>query len=109
MSRDELHQIAQMDTPASVDIPKTWQGLIAWAIVRVGPALVLSVAVIGATMWAVNKVYSDLAETNRIVLELVRAQSQTNGATAAAIQELSKQVENNTKAMEDAHRRASLR
>lgn len=106
MSRDDLHSLAQSDTPAAVDIPNTPSGLIAWAIVRIGPALVLAVAFIGAVMWAVNKVYSDLAETNRTVLELVRGQSISNGTTAAAIQELSKQVENNTRAMEEAHRRA---
>lgn len=107
MSKDEIHNMANRDTPKSVEIPNTWPGLAAWAMVRLGPTLMIVISFVGVTMWAINKVYNDLSVTNKIVLELVMDQTVTNTTTATAITELSRQVEKNTKAMEEAHQRAA--
>jgi hypothetical protein len=37
MSQNDLHHIAQADSPQSVDIPNTPSGLLGWALVRFGP------------------------------------------------------------------------
>lgn len=42
MSRDELHDAAQADTPAHVDIPATTNGLILWLLGRFGVAVVFA-------------------------------------------------------------------
>jgi len=42
MSRDELHQTAQADTPAHVEIPATTNGLILWLLGRFGVAVVFA-------------------------------------------------------------------
>lgn len=42
MSRDELHQTAQVDTPQYVEVPATTNGLLLWLLGRFGVAVVFA-------------------------------------------------------------------
>lgn len=42
MSRDELHQTAQVDTPHYVEVPATNNGILLWLLGRFGVAVVFA-------------------------------------------------------------------
>lgn len=65
MSLDELHQHAQESTPASINIPKTWSGVAAWAIGQFGPGAVFLLLLI--------PVYLDLKVSNQQFVEISSA------------------------------------
>ena len=44
MSQEELHQLANADTPAVVQVPKTINGLIIWALARFGGGAIFALA-----------------------------------------------------------------
>jgi hypothetical protein len=56
MSQDELHAIANRETPEPVEVPNTWQGLIVWALAKFGSGLVVA----GVFGWGIVHVYSDM-------------------------------------------------
>lgn len=58
--------------------------------------------------WALGGIYTDLSKANASVLEIVRGQTAATEKLAITLSELSKQVENNTRAIAY-DRRASLR
>jgi len=64
MSREELHDAAQADTPASVEIPNTTNGLILWLLGRFGVA----VAFAAATYF----VYQDMRSDRKELFEAYR-------------------------------------
>lgn len=58
MSREELHQTAQADTPAHVEIPATTNGLILWLLGRFGVAVVFALS----TFYVYQDMRADRAE-----------------------------------------------
>lgn len=96
MSRDELHSYANLDTPQHVRVPNNWPGLISWAVGRFGVGIVFAAAV----AWFANRVYDDMKVLNGQVLDAFKEQARTNVQQVMAIQEL-------TRAIDDAHRRAT--
>jgi hypothetical protein len=58
MSRDELHQLAQNDTPAAVEVPKSFNGLVIWALARFGGGAIFAVA----CFWVYKDMRADRAE-----------------------------------------------
>jgi hypothetical protein len=56
MSQEELHGIANHDTPSGIEVPNTWQGLIVWALARFG----VGIAVAGVFGWGIVEVYADM-------------------------------------------------
>lgn len=109
MSQDDIHTIAQKDTPEAVTVPNTLIGLVIWATGRFGPALIIALACVVGIAGFLTKVYEDLGRTNAIVLDMVRTQTSANEATASALRELSRQIEANTRSVDEAHRRAVQR
>lgn len=61
MSQDDLHQVAQVDTPDHVEIPNTSQGLILWLLGRFGVAVVFA----ASTFYVYQDLRSDRAELLR--------------------------------------------
>lgn len=104
MSKDQLHAIAQMDTPEAVQVPNTWAGLIAWGFTRFGTTVMVLIICLAFGGAAVNRMYDDNARTGALVLELVRSQASANARLEATLSELAKQVENNTRAVTDLQR-----
>lgn len=68
MSRDELHDAAQADTPAYVDIPATTNGLILWLLGRFGVAVVFA----ASTFYVYQDMRSDRAELFNAYRENIR-------------------------------------
>jgi Flp pilus assembly protein TadB len=96
MSRDDLHSVANADTPRDVEIPNTWQGLIVWAIARFG----VGILVAGVFGYATKEIYADMRSDRMQLLEAYRDNTR-------AIQEFSSRIHSLQQAMDDAHRRAS--
>lgn len=65
MSLDELHQIAEKATPADVNVPQTWGGLLVWAVGKWGVGVVFLALLV--------PVYQDLKISNRQLAEISSA------------------------------------
>ena len=85
MSLEEIHETAQRTTPAEVDVPKSWCGLIVWAATKWGIGVVFGAMLV--------PVYQDLREANSQLLAITRA-------NVAAMQSLSSAVERQTREIE---------
>lgn len=59
MSTDSLTAAANADTPQNVIVPPGWSGLIVWLIGRVGPSVVIALAIAVACGYALRQVYED--------------------------------------------------
>lgn len=101
MSRDELHQLADHDTPSIVRVPNTITGLLMWATGRFG----VGILVAAAAMYATAKVYTDLTLQNARILEVIVAQTRTSQETAEAIKEMRRSIEDQNRTIQEAHRR----
>lgn len=78
-----LHAIAQNDTPAVVDVPQGWNGLIMWMVGRFGSGILLALA----CGWALGRVYEDHAKlTDRLMIILERRAVVDSEMTSALIQ-----------------------
>lgn len=89
MSQHELHDLAQKDTPSTVEVPPNWAGLAAWAIGRLGVGVMFA-AVFG---WWLMTVYGDLRMDASRVLSAFERQAETNANTVTALQQLTLAVE----------------
>jgi hypothetical protein len=96
MSKEQLVEIANNDTPQGVEIPGNWPGIFAWVLGRFG----LGVGVAIVFGWFTVRVYEDLQRQNDRILDAFRQQTSSNAEHVHAIRELAKRIE-------DAHRRAS--
>jgi hypothetical protein len=96
MSKTQLVEIANNDTPQAVQVPSNWPGILAWVLGRFG----LGVGVAAVFGWFTVRVYEDLQRQNERVLDAFRQQTISSGEHVHAIRELSKRIE-------EAHRRAS--
>jgi uncharacterized protein involved in exopolysaccharide biosynthesis len=95
MSKEEIHSIADADTPKEVNIPQTWQALVVWAIARFGVGLVVA-AVFG---YSTTIVYNDLKASRDQLLDAYKDNTRTMGAFQQQLQELERTID-------EAHRRA---
>lgn len=113
MSQDEIHSLAQKDTPQAVEVPKSTAGLVMWAIGRFGSGAVIAIA----AGYAAVRIYTDMQlqtasqladqkAQNAQVVEMIRNQMTSQSEVATALKEIGRQLESNTRAIEDAHRRA---
>ena len=94
MSQDELHAIATRDTPAAIEVPNTWQGLIVWALARFG----VGIAVAGVFGWGIVHVYTDMRSDREQLLEAYRDAIQV-------MQSVATKLDAQTDAIEDLSRR----
>ena len=65
MSLDDLHEVAQKNTPADINVPQTWGGLFVWAIGKWGVGVVF--------LGLLVPVYQDLKASNNQLVEVSRA------------------------------------
>ncbi len=56
-----LHQVAQSDTPSTVDVPNTTTGLVLWLVGRFGGGVLIAVVAV----YGLNQVYADLRDEIR--------------------------------------------
>lgn len=95
MSKAQLAELANADSPEGIQIPPTWPGIVAWMVARFGVGI--GVAVVFG--WFTVRIYADLQRQNDRILEAFQQQTVTNGEHVHAIRELAKSIE-------EAHRRA---
>ena len=84
MSRDDLHEVAVSTTPADVEVPKTYTGLIVWAVGKWGIGIVFGAFLV--------PVYMDLKESNLRFAEVSHANVQVLNALANEVRESSLSV-----------------
>ena len=93
MSADDLHEIADQSTPESVEIPKSYTGLVVWAIGKWGIGVVFAAFLI--------PVYQDLKASNQRLADISQANVQVLTALAQKIDSTNQQVQR----MDDSIRR----
>jgi hypothetical protein len=86
MSKDDLHTFASDSTPQSVEIPKTYAGLLVWAVGKWGIGILFAVFLV--------PVYQDLKASNQRVADVIQS-------TVQVLTSLSEKVE---KGNQDIHR-----
>lgn len=96
MSKEQLAEIANRDTPSNIEVPGSWPGILAWVLGRFG----LGVGVAVVFGWFTVRVYGDLQRQNDRILDAFRQQTLSNAEHVHAIRELAKRIE-------EAHRRAN--
>lgn len=93
MAPENLHQMAVETTPQSVEIPKTYAGLIVWAIGKWGIGIVFAAFLV--------PVYQDLKESNMRLAAMTEANVEVLMALATKIDATNQQVQR----MDDSLRR----
>lgn len=89
MSRDDIHQIAQRDTPPEVIVPNSWPALAVWATGKFGVGFIVAVAF----AFAAHQLYGDMKIRDDKVLAAFENSARAQVETAAAIREMTKAVE----------------
>jgi cell division protein FtsB len=95
VSKEELHSIAEADSPNQVSIPQTWQALVVWAIARFGVGLVVA-AVFG---YATTIVYQDLKTSRDQLMEAYKDNTRI-------METFNRQLDEMERTIDEAHRRA---
>jgi len=84
MSKDTVHSLAQADTPAIVDVPNTWSGLLIWAVGRFGSGILIAALCVAGIV----RVYGDLKEQNQVLITLIKEQTAASSGLQSALYEL---------------------
>lgn len=101
MSTDTLHIIAQNDTPAAVDVPKTMSALVLWAIGRFG-GIVVATFMASAAAWTL---YGDHKVQNERMFQFIEKRIDADLKLADAIQRMTSAVNDIAVEARTAHRR----
>lgn len=78
MSKEELHNAAQLDTPAAVQVPQNWCGIIVWAVGKWGVG--------GIFLAMLVPVYMDLKQSNERFAEIASSTARAVDALAIKIE-----------------------
>ena len=97
MSKDDLYNAAQRDSPSYVDLPKSWPGILAWITIKLGPWAVIAV-VCG---WATSVVYTHQREDQQLLLAAYQANIQAMDAFTSQLRSMQDTID-------EAHRRAFI-
>lgn len=93
MSADDLHQIASDSTPQNVEIPKSYAGLMVWALGKWGAGAVF--------LFLLIPVYQDLKSSNQRLADISVANVEVLRALALRVDAATDRIER----MDDAVRR----
>ncbi|MBE2178880.1 MAG: hypothetical protein IAE97_00205 [Chthoniobacterales bacterium] len=89
MSKDDIHQVAQRDTPPEIVVPNTWPALAVWATGKFGVGFLMAIAF----GFAANQVYGDMKARDDKVLAAFENSARSQAETAGAIREMTKAIE----------------
>ena len=103
MSTTSLHNFAQQDTPNVVDVPKSWRGLIVWAVGRFGGGILMAMA----CGWALMRVYDDHALQTRQLMTILEQRARVDAEMTLAVNQLRSAVQEVAKEARDAHRNSN--
>lgn len=96
MGKDQLIQVANMDSPSGVDVPPTWRGLLSWAVIRFGVGIAIA-AVFGIML---KEVYRDMRSDRQELLSAYLSNSETLSKNLMIIQQISNEQTSQAKAIE---------
>lgn len=85
MSQDDLHQVAQVDTPQHVEIPNTPQGLTLWLLGRFGVAVVFA----ASTFY----IYKDTRADRRELFDAYQKNMEINMGVKNALEQMNREIE----------------
>lgn len=88
MSKEDLVEAANADTPAAVKVPPTWSGILAWATIRYGLGIVMA-AVFGV---ATRQVYNDLQRNQERLLAAYLEATVASNRNADAIENMTDEM-----------------
>ena len=73
MSKDELHAIAEQDTPEHVEVPNTWPGLAVWLVGKfgVGAIFMFMVWFLYQDLKVSNERFSKVTEANTTAFQML--------------------------------------
>lgn len=94
-TRGSLIRHAQRDSPSAVNLPNNGSGLLAWAAIRWGPAILFAALLAVAC----RVVYIDFRTLSREMLASQKAQTEAGFEVAQAIREISDEVSANRDAI----------
>lgn len=100
-TKEAIHDLAQADVPRAVDVPNTMTGIVMWFAGRFGIAMTVAVGGLFAMSAALKVIYTDLGNNSAAVLQLVKAQTEANVNMNRTVEELARQVGNNSKLISD--------
>jgi hypothetical protein len=96
----QIHSFAQEDTPAKVQVPQSWAGIIMWAIGRFGGGIVIA----AVCAYMLDRVYADYQRQNIAVLLALTQQTEVNAKNVVVMEELRKTIQELTNEARSAHR-----
>lgn len=99
MSASDLHQMAEQDTPSSVEVPKEWRGLVIWALGRFGSGILLA----AACAWALMRVYDDHAAQTRQLMVILEQRARVDSEMTLAVNQLRSAIDDVSKEARMAH------
>ncbi|MEN3940678.1 hypothetical protein WJU23_05235 [Prosthecobacter sp. SYSU 5D2] len=100
MSTTQIHNIAKQDTPASVEVPKEWRGLLIWAVGRFGSGILLA----AACSWALMRVYDDHAMQTRQLMSILEARARVDAEMTLTLSRLGNSIDELRRDAAAAHR-----
>ena len=84
MSKDTVHSLAEADTPAIVNVPNTWSGLLIWAVGRFGSGILIAALCVAGII----RVYGDLRDQNQALIVLIKEQTAASSGLQTTLSEL---------------------
>lgn len=100
MSTTQLHNIAQQDTPTSVEVPKEWRGLLIWAVGRFGSGILMA----AACGWALTRVYDDHATQTRQLMTILEQRARVDSEMTLTLSRLGQSIDELRRDAANAHR-----
>lgn len=88
MSQDDLHNVAQADTPNHVEIPNTPQGIALWLLGRFGVAVVFA----ASTFY----VYKDMRSDREELLRAYERNMEINMGVKTALENMNEEIKDLT-------------
>jgi len=100
VSANELHDLAQEDTPSAVSVPREWRGLLVWAVGRFGSGILFAVA----CAWALQRVYDDHAAQTRQLMTILEQRARVDLEMTQAVSQLRSSIDDIADEARAAHR-----
>lgn len=95
MPKESLHDIAVSDLPHSVELPKTWQALITWALGKWGVGIVgfLFLVPVYSDLKQSNERFAKLSEANVTALIALTHRVEMQQGTITRMEEIVRKIE----------------
>lgn len=98
MSQDELHSLAEKDTPPHVDVPNSWPGLACWMVGKfgVGAIFMAMVYFLYVDLKSSNERFARLTEANITAFQGLASRIDSHKEKFESIAQSIKRIDDNT-------------